>query len=52
MEARSQFPEHEMKLYLQALTPVDPDKVAVEEVNHREYLRQVGTSSSSKIISL
>ena len=36
------FYDRERNAYKDSLTPVNPDQVAMEEVNHREYLRKVG----------
>ena len=43
-EQPPRFYERELDAYKDSLTPVDPEKVAVEEVNHREYLREVSTT--------
>lgn len=63
-EQPPRYYERELDVYKDSMTPVNPDKVAEEEVNHREYLRQVrgcgvrwgvfheATRRSGKIIKL
>jgi len=43
------FYNRERDAYKDSLTPGNPDQVAMEEVNHREYLRKVGGGGAGKI---